>query len=730
MILTAAFVVSSCTGDKLGKSQILILSEEKFDAAFEKLENSTVKITESAENLTEEEYIVEGKRYYAVLLLSNEKLSTGWLKFKGGVTVEETAWVSAETGEHFEIEREVSLEYRIKSKNEKEKKDFYVAFPFTVNAYESIEKPFIDDSGVVHGFSAEKLDVEFLTYKTVRGVKEERKVNKEKDIFHSKRVSSISSVKYLTGEDYRSGNIDEKLKDTLEIAVGEKCYAVIDYKLSSYANISELDRLLAQITASSDDGAVFNLELEALPTTEYTEQNNEISAIFKIHAGAENSKAFRFIVSVVAERAGSIKIGSSLFDSKISVLGDKSAAGSITVNGNLTLESKLEFQLSSDGRYYILVGLGTEYGDTVVVPATYKGKSVKEIAANVFANLSYLKEITLPEGLETIGSNAFGGENQAKYIVIPSTVTDIGVGAFNGWSGKYIYCEAKEKPSAWEENWAPSDVNVIWDHVESHYSLNADGKSYTLIIYVDSNRESINVPETYKGLPVTGIADTAFMVCDKVKRIHLSRYITEIAFLSHSNLDELTVDSENTVYKCSGGCLIDMRDGTLVSGGNNSVIPTDGSVTQIGDKAFYCCEELTEIYIPASVVSIGSEAFYSCTALNSVVFAENSILESIGASAFKYCLSITEIIIPDRVKEIEESTFENCYLLERITVGDKLEAIKYHAFYNCADLNEINYKGSEQAWAEIIKNDDCAKYHNNGRDEDINYTVIFISSGE
>ncbi len=729
-VFTAVFAITSCSTGNVSKTEIRILSEANFNAGFEKLADGAVKIAENVDNLAEEEHLTEGERYYAVLLLSYEKLSTGWIEFKGGITLEDGVLISAETGDNFTVERDLPLRYSVKSKNEKEKSDFYAAFPFTVNSYESVNAPFVDASGILHTPSDEKLSVEFLTYETVRGDKKEKKISIEKEIRHSKYVSSLSSVKYLRVEDYRNGYNEDTLKDTLEIAVGEKCYAVIDYKLSDYVGIGELDTLLATITAKSDDGAVFKLKVEDIPSPDYTEQNDVINATVKIHPGTEQGKGFRFIVSLVAERAGSIKISSSVFDSKISVIGDRKAEGSINVNGSLTLESKLDYKLSDDGKYYIVVGLGAEYGDTVTVPSTYKGKSVKAIADNVFANVPYLKEIFLPEGLETIGANAFGGENEAKYIVIPSTVTAVGSGAFDGWSDKYIYCEAEEKPSAFDENWAPSDANIIWDHVESHFSLNNDGKSYTLVMYTDGKRERINVPETYRGLPVTGIADTAFMICDKVKYLHISRYVTEISFSSHSNLEELTVDSRNTVYKCSGDCLIDTRDGTLVSGGNNSVIPTDGSVTKIGDKAFYGCEQLTEINIPASVISIGNEAFYDCEALSSVAFAESCSLESIGASAFKYCVSLTEIIIPVNVAVIEISAFENCYLLESVTLGNKLTEIKYRAFYNCTALTEINYMGGEQDFTAVTKGDDWDCYDNNGVSEKIGYTLNLNYTGE
>lgn len=58
----------------------------------------------------------------------------------------------------------------------------------------------------------------------------------------------------------------------------------------------------------------------------------------------------------------------------------------------------------------------------------------------------------------------------------------------------------------------------------------------------------------------------------------------------------------------------------LIAGCKNSVIPTDGSVTSIGNYAFYDCSGLTSINIPDSVISISIYAFSSCSDLTSITF--------------------------------------------------------------------------------------------------------------
>ncbi len=67
-----------------------------------------------------------------------------------------------------------------------------------------------------------------------------------------------------------------------------------------------------------------------------------------------------------------------------------------------------------------------------------------------------------------------------------------------------------------------------------------------------------------------------------------------------------------------------------------------GSVTSIGNSAFFYCNGLTSITIPNSVTSIGNYAFKTCESLTSITIP-NSVT-SIGMSAFDYCSKLSYII--------------------------------------------------------------------------------------
>ena len=92
------------------------------------------------------------------------------------------------------------------------------------------------------------------------------------------------------------------------------------------------------------------------------------------------------------------------------------------------------------------------------------------------------------------------------------------------------------------------------------------------------------------------------------------------AFDGCTGLTNITVAEGNSVYHSAENCIIETASKTLVVGCKTSIIPTDGSVTSIGNYAFRGCTGLTSVTIPDNVTSIGSSAFSRCSSLTSITF--------------------------------------------------------------------------------------------------------------
>ena len=102
--------------------------------------------------------------------------------------------------------------------------------------------------------------------------------------------------------------------------------------------------------------------------------------------------------------------------------------------------------------------------------------------------------------------------------------------------------------------------------------------------------QSVALPSSYKGKPVTSIGASAFYNCSSLTGIEIPDAVTSIGEEAFRGCSSLT--------------------GVVI--GN--------SVTSIGEGAFFNCSSLTSATIGNSVTNIGEYAFYNCINLTSVTF--------------------------------------------------------------------------------------------------------------
>ena len=131
------------------------------------------------------------------------------------------------------------------------------------------------------------------------------------------------------------------------------------------------------------------------------------------------------------------------------------------------------------------------------------------------------------------------------------------------------------------------------------------------------------------------------------------------------------------------------------------------TVKDIGNNAFFGCDNLDRVSIQGGNLKIGTYAFASCRSLKRVVF--NGAAAELGNYAFTNCRKIAIYYTQNvttigecafigsglsgeldlrGVKNIKSSAFNGCEITS-ITLGKNLSEIGPSAFFNCDDLNEI-----------------------------------------
>ena len=322
--------------------------------------------------------------------------------------------------------------------------------------------------------------------------------------------------------------------------------------------------------------------------------------------------------------------------------------------------------------------------------------SVTEIGYRAFDRCSRLTRVTLGKNLESIDYAFYKCDR--LFEVYNRSVLPVEADGTNKYGGL-----AKNAKNLYGIGTGYSRINTT----ENGIRYFEDAEEVCLLDYYGTETE-LTLPETIKGKPCV-LAEYAFDGAENIQKLTIPGGIKNIPYNCFSgmpdlsklvleegvesiesncfvgtglteaelpasltslsgdmfgaNVTKISVAAGNPVYKSVDNCVIETASKTLVWGCAASVIPTDGSVTVIGEKAFYG-RSLQTIAIPAGVTVIGENAFSLCSQLK-------------------------EIVIPASVKEIGASAFSSSGL-EKVTLSEGLETIGLYAFAYCGDLKEIS----------------------------------------
>jgi len=239
---------------------------------------------------------------------------------------------------------------------------------------------------------------------------------------------------------------------------------------------------------------------------------------------------------------------------------------------------------------------------------------------------------------------------------------------------------------------------------------------YLYVYPAGKQTESYTVPDT-----VQTVAAYAFYNNTHLKTLTVPdavTYMGDDALYGCTALEELTIPFIGNSRE-DAGRLDDIFD---YSDSNNTydlelkkVTVTDDALNTYSFRSFYTLEE---VYLPAQGSRIPYECFYNCRNLHTVAFSDGAISEkgrivlpehitSIDSYAFYNCDSLTAVELPANVGP---SAFSGCGSLETVTIGPAVSSIANDAFDGCPKLAEFivdeeNPNFSNDRWSVLFNKD-------------------------
>ena len=315
------------------------------------------------------------------------------------------------------------------------------------------------------------------------------------------------------------------------------------------------------------------------------------------------------------------------------------------------------------------IGMAAFMGCSNLEKVTF-GSGIETIERNAFYNCSKITEINLGDNVKTIGASAFYNTRPTEFVM-PDSVTSFDVNAF-GYSNVTIKKITIGK--GYTNTNTSTGILGLCNKLNYLEEVNVSEENTTFsaengIVFNKDKTQLIRYPKLKAGenyvIPdtVTSIGSSAFN-SSKVKNVKFNDALISIgdSAFSYSNIQ------------------------------GDLIIPDN--VTNIGSLAFQGCTGLTSLKLGNKVTTIGNNAFEDCSHMKGNLIIPDSVT-SIGSAAFSDCTGFDgDLIIGNGIRTIQSRTFENDSNFRKATIGSKVTSVAWGSFTGFKDLWIDNTRGN------------------------------------
>ena len=336
------------------------------------------------------------------------------------------------------------------------------------------------------------------------------------------------------------------------------------------------------------------------------------------------------------------------------------------------------------------------------------GMGVKEIRASAFQNDYGMEYIVLPPSVTTLGIRAFGYSRSLKNLVVPAHLETV--------SGGIVACEI---PSQQTEEYYQNILDNTSEIRESAFDTcrtieNAAIPEVITAIGGSAFQYNYRLKKAELPIGLLTIGNYAFRYDYQLGTISFPVTLTSIgqnAFEQCHSIEEVILPGSvravngNAFINCYGLRKLDIRGNSMVLNGSAfsgcyslKELQFSPGVTAItlSSSVFQNTALGSVRNLPQKVTINSSSLFNTCYCLEEIDLA-NAIFENlnVGNSMFTNCSALDAVVLPESMQAVGSNMFQYCYALKHITLGKGLTAIYNYAFYECRNLESVEFTGNQ-----------------------------------